>query len=126
MGLTNPLEVTWELLPFSFVADWFLPIGDYVSILDSTLGYILKGGTNTVSRRIQGKWYAQKPRIEDLGHSVSGDHYYQFYMNRHVYHGVPWPDLLSLFSGGGLTGYRLNNAISLVGANLGKLRRLFK
>lgn len=34
LGLTNPLEVAWELMPFSFVADWFLPIGDYLSQLD--------------------------------------------------------------------------------------------
>jgi hypothetical protein len=33
-GLLNPLEVVWELVPFSFVADWFLPIGDFLSTLD--------------------------------------------------------------------------------------------
>lgn len=27
LGLTNPETVLWELTPFSFVADWFLPIG---------------------------------------------------------------------------------------------------
>ncbi len=26
LGLTDPLTVAWELVPFSFVADWFLPI----------------------------------------------------------------------------------------------------
>jgi hypothetical protein len=30
LGLTNPELVLWELVPFSFVADWFLPIGDYL------------------------------------------------------------------------------------------------
>jgi hypothetical protein len=34
LGLLNPLEVAWELVPFSFVADWFLPIGDYFASLD--------------------------------------------------------------------------------------------
>ncbi len=29
LGLLDPLAVAWELVPFSFVADWFLPIGSY-------------------------------------------------------------------------------------------------
>jgi len=35
LGLTNPLEVAWELVPFSFVADWFVPIGDYIQQVGS-------------------------------------------------------------------------------------------
>lgn len=30
-GLLDPASVAWELLPWSFVADWFLPIGDYLA-----------------------------------------------------------------------------------------------
>ncbi|UUW21364.1 MAG: maturation protein [Sanya fiers-like virus 36] len=30
-GLKDPLSLAWELLPYSFVADWFIPIGDYLS-----------------------------------------------------------------------------------------------
>lgn len=45
LGLLNPLEVAWELLPFSFVVDWFLPIGDYLSQLDTSLSVTHKGGT---------------------------------------------------------------------------------
>lgn len=33
LGLTNPLSVAWELVPLSFVVDWFLPVGDYVQSL---------------------------------------------------------------------------------------------
>jgi hypothetical protein len=45
MGITNPVALAWELLPFSFVLDWLLPIGNYLSNLDSTLGLIyVKGG----------------------------------------------------------------------------------
>jgi hypothetical protein len=29
-GLKDPLSVAWELLPYSFVADWFIPIGDFL------------------------------------------------------------------------------------------------
>jgi len=37
MGLTNPLQVAWELVPYSFVIDWILPVGDYLSSIDSLL-----------------------------------------------------------------------------------------
>lgn len=30
LGLTNPELVAWELVPYSFVADWFIPIGDWL------------------------------------------------------------------------------------------------
>lgn len=29
-GITDPLSVAWELVPFSFVADWFVNVGDYL------------------------------------------------------------------------------------------------
>jgi len=30
-GLTDPASVLWELTPYSFVADWFIPIGNYLA-----------------------------------------------------------------------------------------------
>lgn len=30
LGLLNPLSVAWEKVPFSFVVDWFIPIGPYL------------------------------------------------------------------------------------------------
>jgi len=46
-GLLNPLEVAWEVVPFSFIADWFLPIGDSIRSLTSTVGLEFKGGSRT-------------------------------------------------------------------------------
>lgn len=41
LGLLNPAALAWELLPASFVGDWFIPIGTY---LDTTgLFFGLKG-----------------------------------------------------------------------------------
>lgn len=34
LGLLDPLSVAWELLPWSFVIDWFIPIGSYLDVLN--------------------------------------------------------------------------------------------
>lgn len=45
MGMTNPFLLGWELLPWSFVIDWFIPIGEWLSNLDAALGLdYLDGG----------------------------------------------------------------------------------
>lgn len=33
LGITNPMSLAWEVLPYSFVIDWFLPVGDYLDKL---------------------------------------------------------------------------------------------
>jgi hypothetical protein len=34
LGLADPLSVVWEILPYSFVIDWFLPVGTYLQNLN--------------------------------------------------------------------------------------------
>lgn len=46
-GLINPLTVAWELIPFSFVVDWFLPIGNWLQTFDATRGTAFISGTQT-------------------------------------------------------------------------------
>lgn len=45
IGVSNPETLAWELIPFSFVADWFLPIGGYLSNIDAKAGLILVNAT---------------------------------------------------------------------------------
>ncbi|DAD51222.1 maturation protein [ssRNA phage SRR7976327_1] len=33
LGLINPLTIAWERLPWSFVIDWFMPIGSYLDLV---------------------------------------------------------------------------------------------
>jgi hypothetical protein len=47
-GFTNPLNLGWELLPFSFVADWFLPIGPWLSTLSGYHGLTFLDGFQTL------------------------------------------------------------------------------
>lgn len=48
---TSVLEVGWELIPYSFVVDWLLPIGDYLSSLSATAGLEMEWVTETVVLR---------------------------------------------------------------------------
>jgi hypothetical protein len=45
----NPLELAWELTPFSFVVDWGIGVGDYLSALDALKS--VKSSIGTVTRK---------------------------------------------------------------------------
>lgn len=51
-GLINPAEVAWELVPFSFLADWVVPVGDWISALSATGGLTFKSGTATTFQKL--------------------------------------------------------------------------
>lgn len=51
-GLSNPAHLAWELLPYSFVVDWLVPVGDYLSNLDATVGLNFKKGSTMTRQTI--------------------------------------------------------------------------
>lgn len=51
VGISNPAVLAWELLPYSFVVDWFIPIGNYLSSIDATLGLNFLQGARTIFER---------------------------------------------------------------------------
>jgi len=53
LGVTNPVLLGWELLPYSFVVDWFLPVGNYLSSFDATLGLSFHSGFRTLFSKSQ-------------------------------------------------------------------------
>lgn len=54
LGVTNPLLVAWELVPYSFVVDWILPVGSWLDSLDALLGY--GPAWNSITTRNETKW----------------------------------------------------------------------
>lgn len=47
-GLTNPLSIAWEVLPYSFVVDWWINAGSVLESLDNSLIFTsLSGFTST-------------------------------------------------------------------------------
>lgn len=51
LGMSNPAAIAWELLPWSFVVDWFVPIGAFIESLNATSGYAFVGGSRSVLTR---------------------------------------------------------------------------
>lgn len=47
IGLINPLSIGWELVPFSFLLDWFMPIGNVLEALTARAGLDFVGGSQT-------------------------------------------------------------------------------
>lgn len=42
LGVTNPAVIAWELIPFSFVFDWFISVGDYLQGLTALHGLTIR------------------------------------------------------------------------------------
>lgn len=95
LGVTNPLVVAWELVPFSFVLDWGIQIGSWLETLDATLGFRFLSGSKTFrSERIREANGSIGPRKVGEPVFVTVDHHSKtrlLHVKREVYGGVPRP-----------------------------------
>jgi hypothetical protein len=48
LGLLNPLSLAWELASWSFVIDWFCPIGSVLQALAAPVGLSFVDGSNSL------------------------------------------------------------------------------
>lgn len=53
LGLTNPTAVAWELVPLSFVVDWFVNVGDCLEQLAAFSGCEFLAGAITYRQRVE-------------------------------------------------------------------------
>lgn len=58
LGLLNPVSIAWELVPFSFVADWIVPVGACLQAWSSMAGLDFRGGSisQSATSDAQVKW----------------------------------------------------------------------
>jgi hypothetical protein len=89
-GVTNPAEVIWEVVPFSFVADWFIPVGDYLSTLDADAGWIFLSGSATTFYRTKCFEAPGPPSGGYAGGNFSGK-FSRVSLDRRVYSDSPSP-----------------------------------
>lgn len=69
-GLTDPLSLAWDLLPLSFVVDWFTGLGSFIDSLSQPIGYRLVDGFITRYQDHSGKY----TYYLDNTQKVSGDY----------------------------------------------------
>lgn len=65
-GILDPVSVAWELVPFSFVVDWFANIGDVLRGLTITNGLTFLYGSRSVKQTVE------FTKLELLTKSVNG------------------------------------------------------
>lgn len=56
LGLTDPLTIAWELVPFSFVVDWFVPVNEYLMQVGPPKGISFVKGYTTVKAMGRCSW----------------------------------------------------------------------
>jgi len=72
VGLLNPAAIAWELVPYSFVVDWFLPVGDFFNSVVPPQGVTFLSGV--VSENYRGTGYTRRYVYQpDTPWTVSSD-----------------------------------------------------
>jgi len=115
-GITNPALLAWELVPYSFVVDWFYPVGDWLSQVGYSLGlYFVRGMRSSVAEATTVRRYKKavadaypyywKVRGTD---TIQSAVFHRELVSNFPSPGWPKPDP------GGLRGKRIFNALSLL------------
>lgn len=126
LGLLNPLSLAYELTPWSFVVDWFIPIGPVLSALTAPAGLIFVDGS--ISYRISQtdfEQYCPDRFVNDRMPIQKEKTYGQLAFQKEVFQRDPlggWPMPGLYFDGNPMRGDRGLKALALGIANLAKLR----
>lgn len=54
LGLTNPVATAWEVVPFSFLVDWFIPISQFLNQYTDFYGIKMIDAFTTLSQKSEG------------------------------------------------------------------------
>ena len=115
LGLANPATILWERIPFSFVLDWFIPIGTYLSVLGQIP--FMKGRwcrSSSIRWSTSGSYSASKlvSGWEPASPSVDSD-WQRFNLERTITFEPPAVPFPNFRVHGAVQGKRIGNAIAL-------------
>lgn len=121
MGIVNPQYWLWDSTPWSFMIDWFLPVGSFLSNLTATVGLTLDGASITRTRSADVKLDAVWKGVE--GWPVDSGEYLGYVKRKvRVVGSLPIP--LSVPYGTGLGIERAQNSLALMGAKWSKMLKI--
>lgn len=124
LGLSNPLTLAWELLPYSFVVDWLWPIGDWTSSLDAAIGFNFRSGSfsriRRVHRTLSPSWENHDSSVKEIWADFEGGVFKGTELIRTLYSSSPLPRPPSTKNPGSLL--HMANGLSLLAEAFGRGR----
>lgn len=120
-GLTNPASVVWELIPFSFVADWFVNVGGMLELFDVEVG--LTRRSCALSTRQSLYAYLQQEDARDPWGNLYYTGYSSYSTNETFTRTIEWPDYSDRFKldlGGALNIRNLITSLALAPTVFGR------
>lgn len=123
-GLTNPPSAIWNGLMLTAVADYFLPIGDWLSSLDASAGMRFMGGATSRRLYVKGTFSGGRgpegTRVKGLKTSYTGE-FEQTYLLRTTH--VRFPSLKPMYFKNPLAGSGgLKRAANMIAVLVGFLK----
>jgi len=118
LGLINPVSLAWELVPLSFVFDWFVPVGSVLQALTAPAGLIFVDGTVSCRNSLAGNynhWWDYADATATVNNPASGTILYEGY-NRTTLNGWPLPGVWA--NSNPFSGDRSLKALALAIVNL--------
>jgi hypothetical protein len=125
LGLTNLASVGWEVMPYSFVIDWAVPVGNWLNLQDADTGleYVQGCVSSTIRQEQRGASFEglnglsyPDPNWSITSGSSSDIRQKAFRFRRYVYYEAPnafFPRLRNPHSGEAKN-TRLTSAIALI------------
>lgn len=114
IGLTDPLETAWEIVPWSFAIDWIWPFGDYLSQLNTFSGLQVVASSLTIRQEGYGTLKATTPHVKNAASRVNLKHYRRT--------SLPTPSLPRFMDSPFGSISRTLNQLALLGQLVGKTR----
>lgn len=120
IGLLNPASIAWAVVPWSFVVDWFIPIGPFLEALTAPVGLDFVSGSvsEKLSRVHRGEWHTSVGATgntvdEPINYTVTDELYYREGF-------LSWPVTMPYLNLNPLSGDRSFKALALSIAQLNR------